>query len=202
MVWQQSGFVRSPRGLDLGNPGIDTSSMRLFPEIIGFVRSRNIRYLPSGEPAGIDQSLTCVPYVLAHFWDFWSKSTKIHTLQHLTWWLSSLQLLWCQGGSRSCTGQQSLNSPPLLDHFPASSRLRSLASAMRSSQGTISSTKRSCLREAGVNAMSGLKCYNPLELDLPHLTVPIWCQWKYTTVATVCLPFIKGIVLWLRGTCW
>lgn len=51
------------------------------------------------------------------------------------------------------TGQQSLNSSPLLDHFPAS-LIRAACThwPLRSSQWTVSSTNRSCLREADVNS--------------------------------------------------
>lgn len=74
---------------------------------------------------------------------------------------------------RSCTGsgQQSLNIPLLLagsglsclssQHSSVSgwylSLLRSLASSIRSSQGTVNSNKRTCLEKADVSTTSGLQ---------------------------------------------
>lgn len=70
------------------------------------------------------------------------------------------------------TGQQSLNSSPLLDYFAASLIRAACAHwPLRSSQWTVCSTNRSCLREADINA--GLKEGSGTlsELDLPHLAV-------------------------------
>lgn len=143
----------------------DTSSV-MYPGVIGFFGSFNIRCPHPGDPTGVDQTPSCVPAAVAHGSALLIQSQReafcaasvadliafLLAFPVMPRFLNTLQSDRPANPLQPTSiGSQRVCQPCLLHSSTSSwylARFLSLASSMRSSQGTLSSNKISCLVES------------------------------------------------------
>lgn len=132
----------------------------MFPEILRHFGSHIIIHPPSGDPAGVDLAPTSDLLIQIH-----PEALSAASMVEFMALLFAAPVMWY----RSCKRRrrQILYIPPPQSCNKLSSRdssvsswylkcLRSLASPIRSSQNTVSSTKRTYLEEADISTTFGL----------------------------------------------